>query len=79
MMFIDIISIDENKLIAKIGNTEKECVESIAIELQAKGMLGLYPILISNKKIIEQHLCNVKKAELIKFKFPDGFLPITKL
>lgn len=78
-MFVDLIYIDQNKLIAKIGNTKDECLESVALELESHGRSGLYPTLLFNKNVIEQHLRDVKKSSLIEFRFPDGILPVTEL
>lgn len=78
-MFVDLIYIDDDKLIAKIGSTKDECLESVALELKSHGRSGLYPILLCNKNIIEQHLHRVRKSSLLEFRFPDGTLPITEL
>ena len=78
-MFVDVIKLSNSVLTAKIGNTEAECLESRAIDLPAAGSSDFYTILFNNRALIEQHLAQVSKTQLIKFKYPDGPLPITKL
>lgn len=78
-MFIDVIKLANNVLTVKIGSTESECLGSRAIDLPVVSTADFYTILFDNRDKIERHLMQVEPGQLIKFKYPDGNIPITKL
>lgn len=78
-MFIELIRFDNNTVTIKVGHTEADCVGSQTLDLPALGHGDLYPVLLHHRRTIEQHLLRASRAQLMRYEFPNGQLPITEL